>query len=227
MIDGGRSIDQSASESLRRMRSDDRRRRRCRRHVHRHLRSSRSEPVQVDRRCRRRAAIEADGIPRGLNAAVATRRLATSAIVHGTTVGTNALLERKGARTGLITTAGFPRRARDAPARPAAHLGAARQTSSRSCRASCGSRWRSARWPTARSARPSTPTRSRRGARTLLAGGAEAVGDRLRQLLRQSGERARRAEARARDVWPNAYRHRVDDDLARDTRVRARLDDAR
>ena len=30
-----------------------------------------------------------------------------STIVHGTTVGTNALLERKGARTGLITTAGF------------------------------------------------------------------------------------------------------------------------
>jgi N-methylhydantoinase A len=30
-----------------------------------------------------------------------------SSIVHGTTVGTNALLERKGARTGLITTRGF------------------------------------------------------------------------------------------------------------------------
>ena len=29
------------------------------------------------------------------------------AVVHGTTVGTNALLERKGARVGLITTAGF------------------------------------------------------------------------------------------------------------------------
>jgi N-methylhydantoinase A len=29
------------------------------------------------------------------------------AIVHGTTVGTNALLERKGARTGIITTEGF------------------------------------------------------------------------------------------------------------------------
>ena len=28
-------------------------------------------------------------------------------IVHGTTVGTNALLERKGARTGIITTEGF------------------------------------------------------------------------------------------------------------------------
>jgi len=29
------------------------------------------------------------------------------AVVHGTTVGTNALLERKGARTGLIATEGF------------------------------------------------------------------------------------------------------------------------
>ncbi|MFZ9014267.1 MAG: hydantoinase/oxoprolinase N-terminal domain-containing protein, partial [Alphaproteobacteria bacterium] len=29
------------------------------------------------------------------------------AVVHGTTVGTNALLERKGARTGLITSEGF------------------------------------------------------------------------------------------------------------------------
>src|SRR5437868_5426197 len=30
-----------------------------------------------------------------------------TSIVHGTTVGTNALLERKGARIGLITTTGF------------------------------------------------------------------------------------------------------------------------
>ena len=30
-----------------------------------------------------------------------------STIVHGTTVGTNALLERKGAHTGIITTSGF------------------------------------------------------------------------------------------------------------------------
>ena len=28
-------------------------------------------------------------------------------VVHGTTVGTNALLERKGAKTGIITTKGF------------------------------------------------------------------------------------------------------------------------
>ena len=30
-----------------------------------------------------------------------------SLIIHGTTVGTNSLLERKGARTGIITTKGF------------------------------------------------------------------------------------------------------------------------
>ncbi|MBT7268836.1 MAG: hydantoinase/oxoprolinase family protein, partial [Rhodospirillaceae bacterium] len=30
-----------------------------------------------------------------------------SLIIHGTTVGTNALLERKGAKTGIITTKGF------------------------------------------------------------------------------------------------------------------------
>ena len=28
-------------------------------------------------------------------------------VLHGTTVGTNALLERKGAKTGIITTEGF------------------------------------------------------------------------------------------------------------------------
>ncbi len=32
---------------------------------------------------------------------------AIRSVVHGTTVGTNSLLERKGARTGIITTAGF------------------------------------------------------------------------------------------------------------------------
>src|ERR1019366_8829271 len=32
---------------------------------------------------------------------------ALASVVHGTTVGTNALLERKGGRVGLITTKGF------------------------------------------------------------------------------------------------------------------------
>jgi hypothetical protein len=34
-------------------------------------------------------------------------RRRSSIILHGTTVGTNTLLERKGARTALVTTAGF------------------------------------------------------------------------------------------------------------------------
>ena len=49
---------------------------------------------------------EADGFEAGV-AAVASDLAALSAIVHGTTVATNALLERGGARTGLITTEGF------------------------------------------------------------------------------------------------------------------------
>ena len=49
---------------------------------------------------------EADGFLAGL-AEVTEDPGAVSTIVHGTTVGTNALLERKTAPTGLITTAGF------------------------------------------------------------------------------------------------------------------------
>ncbi len=48
---------------------------------------------------------EAVGFMAGLRFFGALREI--SSIVHGTTVGTNALLERKGARVGLITTAGF------------------------------------------------------------------------------------------------------------------------
>src|SRR5213075_800746 len=45
-----------------------------------------------------------------IEAVVAEAALAPSAlslIIHGTTLATNALIERKGARTALITTAGF------------------------------------------------------------------------------------------------------------------------
>jgi N-methylhydantoinase A len=49
---------------------------------------------------------QADGLLRGLHQAVETvGQLA--AVVHGTTVATNAILERKGAKAALITTAGF------------------------------------------------------------------------------------------------------------------------
>lgn len=49
---------------------------------------------------------EAEGFMNGVRAGVGDpSRMA--AVVHGTTVGTNALLERKGAVTGLVTTDGF------------------------------------------------------------------------------------------------------------------------
>jgi N-methylhydantoinase A len=48
---------------------------------------------------------QAEAFLRGLNEAGELSQV--SAIVHGTTVGTNALLERKGARTALITSKGF------------------------------------------------------------------------------------------------------------------------
>lgn len=48
----------------------------------------------------------AQGFLEGVSSAV-TDLAPVASIVHGTTVGTNALLERKGARTGLITTKGF------------------------------------------------------------------------------------------------------------------------
>ncbi|MSP67300.1 MAG: hydantoinase/oxoprolinase family protein [Alphaproteobacteria bacterium] len=48
---------------------------------------------------------QAEGFLRGLTETGALSEI--DAVVHGTTVGTNALLERKGAKTGLITTRGF------------------------------------------------------------------------------------------------------------------------
>lgn len=49
---------------------------------------------------------QAEGIRNGVDALSADLHSLTT-IVHGTTVGTNALLERGGARTGVITTTGF------------------------------------------------------------------------------------------------------------------------
>lgn len=48
---------------------------------------------------------QATGFIEGLRSKAEPKQIAT--VVHGTTVGTNALLERKGARTGIITTRGF------------------------------------------------------------------------------------------------------------------------
>ena len=44
-----------------------------------------------------------------------TRFAEASVFLHGTTVAINAMLERTGARTALITTEGIPRHLRDRP----------------------------------------------------------------------------------------------------------------
>jgi N-methylhydantoinase A len=49
----------------------------------------------------------AEAILAGISRVLSETGVLASEIVHGTTVATNALLERKGARTALITTAGF------------------------------------------------------------------------------------------------------------------------
>ena len=124
--------------------------------------------------------------------------------MHGTTVGTNALLERKGARAGLITTAGFrdvlEMRRRDrrqtwglfgdfVPA-------IARDMRARSRRARAGGR------------HAAYAGRSRRGARArrerLRAAGAEALCIVfLHSYANPANERAALEAARA--VWPNAH----------------------
>ncbi len=49
---------------------------------------------------------EADGFINGVSTGVEDLSQ-IAAVIHGTTIGTNALLERKGAKTGLVTTEGF------------------------------------------------------------------------------------------------------------------------
>jgi len=46
-------------------------------------------------------------------AALGTPLAETGVIVHGTTLGLNAVLERKGARTGILTNEGFSRSVRE------------------------------------------------------------------------------------------------------------------
>ena len=61
------------------------------------------------------------GVMAGVRAILPTAGVAPADIgivIHGTTLATNAVIERKGARTALITTAGLPRRDRDGQRKP-------------------------------------------------------------------------------------------------------------
>ena len=99
------------------------RRRRCRRHLHRCLLPRRgSRNLQRSPRCprpaatRRRASSRASARAHAISPTIAT-------IVHGTTVGNQRAARAQGRAHRRHHHAGFPRRARDAPPRPAAHLG--------------------------------------------------------------------------------------------------------
>jgi N-methylhydantoinase A len=125
------------------------------------------------------------------------------AIVHGTTVGTNALLERKGARIGLITTPGFrdclEMRRRDRP--------------------NTWGLWGDFVPVAARELRLEVPERTladgtirtavdvaavRAACRELLAKGAEALAIVfINAYANPANERA--AFAAAKEVWPNAH----------------------
>ena len=125
------------------------------------------------------------------------------AIVHGTTVGTNALLERKGARIGIITTPGFrdvlEMRRRDRP-NTWGLGGDFSPVTPREMRLEVPERTLADG-----SVREAVDTDAVRAAcRALLAQGAEALAIVfINAYANPANERA--AYAAAREVWPNAH----------------------
>ena len=125
------------------------------------------------------------------------------AIVHGTTVGTNALLERKGARIGLITTRGFrdvlEMRRRDRP-----HTwglwGEFVPVVERSMRLEVAERVLAD--GTLRTALD--PEEARGAARALIEKGAEAVAIVFINAF-ANPENERRAAEAVRSIWPNEH----------------------
>ncbi len=144
----------------------------------------------------------AEGFLDGIAAASATPgKLA--AIVHGTTVGTNALLERRGAKTGVITTRGFrdvlEMRRRDRP-QTWGLWGSFRPVVPRDRRLEVDER-------TLADGTVETPVDAaqvRDAAARLLAAGAEALAIFfINAYANDANERAALAAAGA--VWPNAH----------------------
>ena len=205
-----------------RRRGDDRRRRR-RRHLHRSVlittrlqRRFRTAKVPSNR------GDEAVGFLDGLKT-FGPRSRNSASIVHGTTVGTNALLERKGARIGLITTRGF-RDVLEMRRRDRRQTWGSGAISCRSSTATCASRSASARWRTGPSGRRSI--RQRSGEIAAGAAGTRRRGARHRvhQRLCQSRERAQGARGGSSGLAERECRL-LGPDPARDPRVRAHLDD--
>ena len=142
----------------------------------------------------------------GVLAALAVADVAVAkldAIVHGTTTTTNAILERKTARVGLITTRGFRdvlelgRRTRP---RPYGLTGTFEPLIDRRLRLEVDERMDA----DGRVVRPLDEAAVERAARELLARGAESV---LVHFLHSyvNPEHECRAEAIVRRLWPNPY----------------------
>jgi N-methylhydantoinase A len=144
-----------------------------------------------------------DGIAAGLKNGKDRGFDALAAVIHGTTVGTNALLERKGARTGIITTAGFrdvlEMRRRDRP-RTWGLWGAFVPVVPRDLRLEVAERTLAD--GTVRT--PVDPAEMRAAAKELRARGADAIAVFfINSYANPANERA--ALAALREVWPNNY----------------------
>jgi len=144
----------------------------------------------------------AQGVLDGIRSVVADLG-AVATVVHGTTVGTNALIERKGAATGLITTAGFrdvlEMRRRDRPQtwglwgrfEPVVPRDRRREVNERTL--ADGS-----------IRTPLDPAEAKTAAEYLLKAGAEAVAIVFINCY-ANAENERRAVAAVRALWPNAH----------------------
>ena len=172
-------------------------------------------------RCRRVAATR-----RRASSTACARSAASSAIgsiVHGTTVGTNTLLERRGPKIGVITTRGFrdvlEMRRRDRPA----HLGpVGRLHPDRRPRHARRGRRAHARRRHA-SALRSIPTRCAAAAKLLVDKGAQAVAIIFINAYANADNERRALAAVARGLAERAC-HRFARGAVRDPRVRALLD---
>lgn len=144
---------------------------------------------------------QATGFIEGLRTKAEPKQIAT--VVHGTTVGTNALLERKGARTGIITTSGFrdvlEMRRRDRP-NTWGLWGQFMPVVPRDLRLEVAERVLAD--GTIREG--VNPAEVQAMARELLARGAEAVAVVFINAY-ANPENERTALAAVREVWPNAY----------------------
>lgn len=143
---------------------------------------------------------QADGFANGIGQAIGDLGRAVT-VVHGTTVGTNALLERRGARTGVITTAGFrdvlEMRRRDRP-QTWGLWGTFMPIVRRDLRLEVAERTLAD--GTVRT--PVDPEAVKAAARQLLESGAEAVAVIFINAY-ANPENERRALEAVREVWPN------------------------